>query len=150
MSFCAVTAYEPARVESTYSQELAFNVPCSAPVVSFSANPGSGAVPLNVAFTNTTSGQVSSWVWNFGDGMTSNLKSPTHAYGMPGSYKATLTASTTLTRRPIGRCAACRRHCARWLRCSRPYPALAIARVRPGARSRCRKTGVTMCRLRSL
>jgi len=141
-----VTAYEPVRVESTYSQELAFNVPCSAPVVRFSANPGSGAAPLNVAFTTITSGQVSSWVWHFGDGTTSNLKSPAHAYGMPSSYKATLTASKTLTRRPIGRCAVCGRRRARWLRCSGPYPALAIARVRPGARSRCRKAGVTMNR----
>jgi PKD repeat protein len=92
-SYCAVTAYDPARVESEHSVELAFSVPYSAPVVGFNASPGSGAPPLNVAFTNTTTGQVTSWVWNFGDGTTSNLKSPTHSYTTAGSFNPTLTAT---------------------------------------------------------
>ena len=48
---------------------------------------------MSVAFTNTTTGQVTSWAWNFGDGTTSIVKSPTHVYSTPGSYKATLTAT---------------------------------------------------------
>lgn len=92
-SFCAVTAYDSAKVESGYSSEVSVYVPAAVPSVGFSANPGSGTAPLSVAFTNTTTGEVTSWAWSFGDGTSSNLKSPTHVYSTPGSFKATLTAT---------------------------------------------------------
>ena len=57
-SFCAVTAYDPAKVESAYSNEISVYVPYAAPIVNFGASPASGAAPLSVAFTNTTTGQV--------------------------------------------------------------------------------------------
>jgi PKD repeat protein len=63
------------------------------PVVNFSASPGSGTAPLNVAFANTTTGQVTTWAWNFGDGTTSNVQKPTHTYSTPGSYTVVLTAT---------------------------------------------------------
>lgn len=34
---------------------------------------------------------ANSWQWNFGDGNTSNLQNPTHAYTSPGTYSVTLT-----------------------------------------------------------
>jgi PKD repeat protein len=92
-SFCAVTAYDPAKVESDYSNELSIYVPSAAPIVDFTASPASGTAPLSVAFTNTTTGQVTNWAWSFGDGTTSTAQSPTHVYSAPGSYKAVLTAT---------------------------------------------------------
>ncbi len=92
-SFCAVTAYDSAKVESDYSNELSVYVPPAAPTVNFSMSPGSGTAPLTVAFTNTSAGQVTSWTWNFGDGTTSTQQNPTHVYSTPGSYTAVLTAS---------------------------------------------------------
>ena len=92
-SFCAVTAYDPAKVESTFSNEVSLIVPAAAPVVNFSASPTSGSAPLNVAFTNASTGQVTTWAWDFGDGTASNVKSPTHVYSKPGKYTAVLTAT---------------------------------------------------------
>ena len=92
-SFCAVTAYDPAKVESDYSTELSVYVPAAAPVVDFSASPASGTAPLSVVFANSTTGAVTSWVWDFGDNTTSTAQNPTHIYSTPGSYKPVLTAT---------------------------------------------------------
>jgi PKD repeat protein len=92
-SFCAVTAYDPAKVESDYSKELSVYIPAAVPVVDFGASPASGTAPLNVVFTNSTTGLVTSWAWDFGDGTTSTAQNPTHVYSTPGSYKAVLTAT---------------------------------------------------------
>ncbi len=64
----------------------------SAPTAAFTATPlHSCAAPLTVTFTNSSSftGAVS-YTWNFGDGATSNLVSPTHTYNSTGSYNVTL------------------------------------------------------------
>ncbi|MCF8275730.1 MAG: gliding motility-associated C-terminal domain-containing protein, partial [Flavobacteriales bacterium] len=64
------------------------------PVVGFERDPA-GDVPFgsDIQFTDTTAGQVTDWMWNFGDGMTSMLQNPDHNYGDPGSYWVTLIAS---------------------------------------------------------
>ena len=100
--FCSVTAYDPARVESAYSGELRIPLaatappaptpPPAAPTVAFAPQPSSGRAPLDVVFANTTAGQVTSWIWSFGDGGTSSLWSPTHRYLQPGTYYVALTA----------------------------------------------------------
>ena len=50
-------------------------------------NPSCGTV----AFTNTTAGGAA-YLWDFGDGMTSTLENPVHAYAVPGFYTVTLRA----------------------------------------------------------
>ncbi len=42
----------------------------------------------NVKFVNLSVGDI--WLWNFGDGDTSSLRSPFHAYQLPGKYPVTL------------------------------------------------------------
>lgn len=42
--------------------------------------------------TITTSGSVTAWNWNFGDGTTSNQPNPVKTYAAPGTYNITLTA----------------------------------------------------------
>jgi PKD repeat protein len=64
-----------------------------APDASFTAS----TVAQTAVFTNTTSGSpFMTYVWDFGDGITSTIATPqvTHAYASGGSYTATLTATT--------------------------------------------------------
>jgi PKD repeat protein len=91
--YCAVTAYDAGKLESKYSNEISAAIPYAPPVVSFSASPSTGTAPASVAFGNTTTGQVTTWAWNFGDGTTGSEKSPTHVYSAAGDYWVTLTAT---------------------------------------------------------
>jgi len=59
----------------------------------FTASPTEGVAPLAVTFTNTSSGDYTSSLWDFGDGITSTLESPTHVYTSGGVYTVTLTMS---------------------------------------------------------
>jgi len=60
----------------------------------FSAAPFSGVAPLDVGFTNQSSGDYTTCAWDFGDSLTSTLcTDPTHTYTMPGVYTATLAIS---------------------------------------------------------
>ena len=90
---CAVTAYDPAKVESPYSNEISVVAPYAAPSAGFSASPMSGIAPLSVAFTNTTTGSLTSWAWTFGDGTSSTAQNPTHVYNAAGSYTVKLTVT---------------------------------------------------------
>ena len=63
------------------------------PVANFSANPTSGRAPLNVKFTDTSTGTPTRWKWNFGDGKTSTQQNPTHKYSKAGNYTVALTVS---------------------------------------------------------
>jgi PKD repeat protein len=56
----------------------------------FIATPVSGTGPLEVQFSNLTSGDPGSILWDFGDGSTSELLNPRHVYQEPGSYTVTL------------------------------------------------------------
>jgi PKD repeat protein len=49
-----------------------------------------------VQFTDKTLSDlpVTSWVWDFGDGQTSNQKSPLHVYAHPGTWTTKLTVTT--------------------------------------------------------
>lgn len=60
------------------------------PAVLFVATP-SEADPLNIQFSNQTSGGVS-FIWDFGDGVQSTEVSPSHVYASPGMYRVELTA----------------------------------------------------------
>ncbi|HVM59945.1 MAG TPA: glycosyl hydrolase family 28 protein [Verrucomicrobiae bacterium] len=65
------------------------------PVASFTAGPLSGAAPLTVSFTDTSSGSPADWFWTFGDGGTSTSENPTYTYVTPGAWTASLIASNT-------------------------------------------------------
>jgi len=60
------------------------------PFVEFSPNSGSGCPPLSVSFSDSSNGQISSWIWNFGDNQFSTLQNPTHVYNNSGIYYVTL------------------------------------------------------------
>ncbi len=57
----------------------------------FTADSLSGKSPLLVHFTNGSSPSVNSWSWNFGNGSSSNLPSPSNTFTAPGYYTVFLT-----------------------------------------------------------
>ena len=67
--------------------------------VNFNVTPEEPKAGESVKFENVSSGGED-WEWNFGDGMTSTLKSPSHTYKKPGDYIVRLTVNkkNSLTR----------------------------------------------------
>ena len=59
----------------------------------FTADKQGGCSPLNVKFTNTTTGAsaAATWAWNFGNGNSSTLKDPGATYFTEKNYTVTLT-----------------------------------------------------------
>ncbi len=76
----------------TRSDYVSVNPP-PAPVAAFSGTPLSGAAPLMVGFTDLSSGQVTDWLWQFGDGASSLEQAPVHTYTDPGIYSVSLTVT---------------------------------------------------------
>ena len=66
---------------------------CVTPTAEFSATPITGLAPLRVQFTDKSTGTVTSWLWDFGDGKTSTAQNPTNTYTQVGKYTVTLTVS---------------------------------------------------------
>jgi PKD repeat protein len=62
--------------------------------VSFTANPTNGVAPLNVTFTDASTGSPTRWAWNFGDAGTSILQNPAHTYTTAGVYTIQLIVSS--------------------------------------------------------
>lgn len=68
------------------ASECPVHVLAAPPVARFGASPRSGYRPLTVQFTDSSTGTVSSYMWDFGDGQTSNEASPAHVYENEGVY----------------------------------------------------------------
>ena len=90
--FFALKAYNTAKsIESVYSNEASATV--STVSANFSANITSGNPGMAVAFTPITTGTITQWLWDFGDGGTSTAQNPTHTYNLAGSYSVSLTVT---------------------------------------------------------
>jgi len=63
------------------------------PVAAFSGMPLAGPAPLEVQFTDESTGDITEWFWDFGDGETSSEQNPTHEYNASGSYAVELEAT---------------------------------------------------------
>lgn len=83
-SACTVAMNADISVTATFNKRTS--------VASFNVTPASGGAPLFVGFTDTSQ-FATSWLWNFGDGTTSNVQNPSHIYKTPGTYTTNLTAS---------------------------------------------------------
>ena len=103
-----VSGLLPARQDSTMtythdSENAYYKIPLAllsvrypaggGPVAEFSATPMNGTEPLNVGFTDASTGSPTSWSWDFGDGNTSASQNPLHTYISSGSYDVTLTVT---------------------------------------------------------
>ena len=74
-----------------------------APVSAFNGTPLSGMIPLEIVFTDESTGSPASWLWDFGDSNTSTGQNPHHTYNAAGTYTVQLTVtnaggSNTLTK----------------------------------------------------
>ncbi|WP_141241694.1 PKD domain-containing protein, partial [Methanosarcina spelaei] len=56
----------------------------------------SGKAPLNVKFTDTSTGTPAAWKWNFGDGTSSTQQNPVHKYSKAGTYTVILTVKNAV------------------------------------------------------
>ena len=67
----------------------------------FTENTSLGEPPLTVAFNDVTTGEVTGWLWDFGDGTSSAEQNPVHAYSSAGTYSVTLTVHNDCQRDAI-------------------------------------------------
>lgn len=67
------------------------------PTAYFSVSPSITPIPnaTDLSFTNLSTGAIS-YIWNFGDGNTSNAVNPTHYYALTGEYLMQLVAMNSL------------------------------------------------------
>ncbi len=71
----------------------------SQPVAADAGGPYSGAPGHAITFNGSgSSGPISDYTWNFGDGGSAHGVNPTHAYASAGTYTVTLTVTGTGTR----------------------------------------------------
>jgi gliding motility-associated-like protein len=63
------------------------------PVAKFSSAPSDVCASVPVLFTDQSTGSITGWVWNFGDGTTSNVQNPSHNFADTGKMVVTLTVS---------------------------------------------------------
>lgn len=59
-------------------------------IAGFTASPTSGSRPLQVQFTDESTGDIAGWEWDFGDGVTGTEQSPSHTYDAVGEYTVSL------------------------------------------------------------
>ncbi|MEI7432971.1 MAG: PKD domain-containing protein [Methanomicrobiales archaeon] len=77
---------------------IPFTIPCSPPVANFYGVPLTGDQPLTVQFTDTSTNNPSSWIWENQTGggswtQFSTAQSPRQVFTLPGVYNIRLTAS---------------------------------------------------------
>jgi len=63
------------------------------PVSNFSSNVTNACSPIVAQFTDLSTGNPTSWQWDLGNGVTSNLQNPSTTYINPGTYTVSLTVT---------------------------------------------------------
>lgn len=91
IGYITVEVPTPTPTETTLVPTTTTPIPIKA---GFSGSPTTGAAPLTVTFTESSTGSPTSWLWDFGDGSSSKLEDPPqHKYSVPGTYTVSLTVS---------------------------------------------------------
>ena len=93
--YITVSAYDAGGDESWYAQEKSVVLfVCEDPTeAAFSGGPTSGCAPLDVCFTDQSTGGPTSWNWDFGDVNSSTQQNPCYTYTTIGQYTVSLTVS---------------------------------------------------------
>lgn len=108
--FCLCTGdYDPVCVEQPGGTYLTFNNACFAECNGYTDYVDCDEVDycqasfyfvqdnvdsLNVFFVDLSMGNITSWLWNFGDGTASNERNPSHVFPSLGEYQVSLTITT--------------------------------------------------------
>jgi gliding motility-associated-like protein len=91
-----LTVAAPDACAQTVSKEVTLNVG-GAGLATFEANPPVTQLLMlpnaDIVFTNTSHNAVS-YLWQFGDGVTSTAQNPAHSYQLAGNYQVLLTITT--------------------------------------------------------
>jgi PKD repeat protein len=87
------STYQTPQVTDLYPQIDEIGFP--RPVATFSGTPTSGNAPLSVTFTDASTNNPTSWLWDFGDGNSTDIteQNPVHLYVTDGSYTVSLQAT---------------------------------------------------------
>jgi PKD repeat protein len=80
---------------NTVSQTNYITVVAAVPQSSFTANVTSGAKPLTLQFTDTSTNVPTGWYWTFGDGGVSTSQNPVYTFNSIGTYAVSLGVSNT-------------------------------------------------------
>ncbi|PYM13432.1 MAG: cell surface protein, partial [Verrucomicrobia bacterium] len=85
---------------ATSSKSVTIHVTATPPpaivTADFTANPTAGQAPLTVRFVDRSTGPITAWDWDFGDGSPhSAVQSPTHVYTATGDFTVTLKVTCT-------------------------------------------------------
>lgn len=83
-----ITTANGCSVTKTFTEAIKIDPP---PVPKFSADPTNACAWKKIQFTDLSTGYISEYSWNFGDGGTSNEKNPMHQYKDTGYFTVTLT-----------------------------------------------------------
>ena len=89
-----LTARNQAGSDSTAKTVTVVPLPPDPPLASFTVP--TGVIPVNqpLRFTDTSTGDPTEWLWNFGDGgPSSTAPNPVRPFAVPGTYTVTLTAT---------------------------------------------------------
>ena len=88
------TSYTFLNVNADHSISATFVLPAGPPpLADFSTTPRTATEPYIASFTDLSTDNPTSWLWDFGDGEKSIRQSPDHRYISPGIYTVTLTAA---------------------------------------------------------
>ena len=85
-------------IDRYWHRSLQVSTPAPPPVTASFAAASTAEDPLVARFLDTSSGDATSWLWQFGDGTTSTARHPAHRYAQPGDYAISLTAASATSR----------------------------------------------------
>lgn len=86
-----LTVQGPNNTSSQATRSVAVTAPAVPLQAAFTYAPSSPMAGQTVSFSDQSTGGITSWSWNFGDGGVSSTQNPQHAYGAAGTYAVTLT-----------------------------------------------------------
>ncbi len=89
----SLTIEGPAGADTEKKNDFIKVLPPPPPIANFRADPTEGSVLFVVKFTELSFGAIDKWLWDFGDGQTSNEQSAVHEYMEEGTFTVSLTVN---------------------------------------------------------
>jgi hypothetical protein len=79
-----------AAATNTAGLTISGTVSAGEPIAEFTGSPTAGLATLTVQFSDRSTGNPTSWYWDFGDGSTSRQRNPRHTYQNAGAFLVSL------------------------------------------------------------